>query len=131
VACCERISEAFLLPALEHLLESFPFRILGVHADNGSEYINHQVARLLDKLNAEFTKLRPRHSNDNALVECKNGMAIREAFGYAHIPQKHADKLNRFCQDYFVPYLNLHRPTSWHPLLLTSPQNSAYYYPAA
>ncbi|MDR1163206.1 MAG: integrase [Candidatus Accumulibacter sp.] len=110
VACCEKISEAFLLPLLEHLLESFPFRILGVHADNGSEYINHRVACLLDKLNAEFTKSRPRHSNDNALVECKNGGVIRKAFGYAHIPQKHAARLNRFCQDTLVPYLNLHRP---------------------
>jgi transposase InsO family protein len=110
VACCEKISEAFLLPALEHLLKSFPFRILGVHADNGSEYINHRVARLLDKLNAEFTQSRPRHSNDNARVECKNGGVIRKAFGYAPIPQKHAAKLNRFCQEHLVPYLNLHRP---------------------
>jgi transposase InsO family protein len=110
VACCEQISEAFRLPVLEHLLESFPFKILGVHADNGSEYINHRVARLLDKLNAEFTKSRPRHSNDNALVESKNGGVIRKAFGYAHIPQKHAAKLNRFCQEHLVPYLNLHRP---------------------
>ena len=73
VACCEQISEAFLRPALEHLLASFPFRIPEDHADNGSEYITPRGARLLDKLNAEFTQSRPRHSNDNARVECKNG----------------------------------------------------------
>jgi transposase InsO family protein len=50
VATCERISEAFLIPVLEALLESFPFRILGFHTDNGSEYINRHVAKLLNKL---------------------------------------------------------------------------------
>ena len=39
--------------------------VLGFHADNGSEYINYTVAKLLDKLRIEFTKSRPRHSNDN------------------------------------------------------------------
>ena len=73
VVSVERISEVYLIPALEHLLASFPFVIRGFHADNGSEYINRRVARLLEKLRIEFTKSRARHSNDNALVECKNG----------------------------------------------------------
>ena len=64
IATCEKISEAYLLPVIEALLAGFPFRILGFHADNGSEYINHKVARMLDKLSAEFTKSRPRHSNE-------------------------------------------------------------------
>lgn len=41
VSTCERISEAFLLPFLHSLLEDLPFTILGLHADNGSEFINH------------------------------------------------------------------------------------------
>ena len=45
---------------------------------NGSEYINRRVAELLNKLNIEFTKSRPRHSNDNALVETKNGAVVRK-----------------------------------------------------
>lgn len=110
VACCEKISEAYLLPVIEAMLMQFPFKILGFHADNGSEYINHQVAGLLDKLNIEFTKSRPRHSNDNGLVETKNGVVIRKAFGYGHIQQRFAYRINEFCQDHFVPYLNFHRP---------------------
>lgn len=43
-----------------------PFAILGFHLDNGSEYINYQVAGPLETLWAEFTTLRPRHSNDTA-----------------------------------------------------------------
>ena len=65
----ERISEHFLLPLLERLLEAFPFRVRGFHSDNGSEFVNYQVAALLEKLRIEeFTKSRPRRSNDNAWV---------------------------------------------------------------
>jgi transposase InsO family protein len=110
VASCERISEAYLLPALQSLLEDFPFRILGFHADNGSEYINHTVAKLLDKLRVEFTKSRPRNSNDNALAETKNAAIVRKHLGYAHIPQRFATEVNDFCRDFLNPYVNFHRP---------------------
>lgn len=109
VASCEKISEAYLLPVLEEIIESFPFEILGIHADNGSEYINKTVAKLLDKLNIELTKSRPRRSNDNALVEAKNGVVIRKFLGYSHIPQRHAELMNAFHHEHFNPYLNYHR----------------------
>ena len=66
VGSVQAISERFLLPMLEGLIKAFPFVIQGIHADNGSEYINHRVAALLNKLRiGEFTKSRPRHCNDN------------------------------------------------------------------
>jgi transposase InsO family protein len=110
VATCERLSEAYLLPVIQALLDDFPFAIRGFHADNGSEYINHQVARLLEKLRIEFTKSRPRHSNDNGLAETKNGAVVRKCFGYSHIPQRFATEINAFCAAYLNPYLNFHRP---------------------
>jgi transposase InsO family protein len=88
IVSVEKISERYLLPALESLLDSFPFVILGFHADNGSEYINRRVARLLDKLRIELTKSRARQSNDNALVESKNGSIVRKHLGYAHIASR-------------------------------------------
>lgn len=110
VATCERLSEACLMPVLAALLAGFPFAILGFHADNGSEYINHTVAKLLDTLRLEFTESRPRHSNDNALAETKNGAIVRKHLGYAHIPQRFAAKVNAFCQEHLNPYVNFHRP---------------------
>jgi transposase InsO family protein len=111
VATCERISEAFLIPVLEVLLESFPFRILGFHTDNGSEYINRHVAKLLNKLLIEEqTKSRSRHSNDNAQAESKNGSIVHKHLGYTHIPQRFATSVNAFCCDYLNPYINFHRP---------------------
>jgi transposase InsO family protein len=110
VATCEKISEAYLLPVIRQLLEGFPFVILGFHADNGSEYINYQVATLLEKLRIEFTKSRPRQSNDNALAESKNGAVVRKHLGYAHIPQQFAEQVNAFCANHLNPYVNFHRP---------------------
>ena len=69
VATCEKISEAYLLPVIRQLLAGFPFVILGFHSDNGSEYINYRVAKLLEKLRVEFTKSRPRHSNAGGIQE--------------------------------------------------------------
>ena len=109
VASVQTISEAHLLPVIEQMLEQFPFEILGFHADNGSEYVNHRVARLLDKLRVEFTRSRPRTSNDNALAET-NGAVVRKVFGYGHIPQRHATRFNTFCVEYLNPFLNFHRP---------------------
>lgn len=110
VASVPTISQTHMLPVIEQMLAQFPFEILGFHADNGSEYVNHRVARMLDKLKAEFTRSRPRHSNDNGLAETKNGAVVRKEFGYAHIPQRHAARLNTYCAEYLNPFLNFHRP---------------------
>lgn len=110
VATVQTISEAYMLPVIEQMLEQFPFEILGFHADNGSEYVNHQVARMLDKLKVEFTRSRPRRSNDNGLAETKNGAVVRKEFGYGHIPQRHATRFNTYCREYLNPFLNFHRP---------------------
>lgn len=110
VCSVEKISERYLVPALIQLLEDYPFKIRGFHSDNGSEYVNFTVARLLDKLRVEFTKSRARQSNDNALAESKNASVIRKHFGYEHIPQRWAPLLNNFHRQHLNPYLNYHRP---------------------
>jgi hypothetical protein len=68
------------------------------------------VAKLLNKLLVEFTKSRPRRSNDNVLVESKNGSVVRKHLGYAHIPQRAAEPVNAFLREHLWPYLNYHRP---------------------
>src|SRR3954464_3403462 len=110
VGCASIITEAYLLPVLEALLAQFPFVVLGFHVDNGSEYINHCVAKMLQKLRAEFTKSRACRSQDNALVEGKNGAVIRKLIGYGHIAGEHAETIGTFYARHLNPYLNLHRP---------------------
>src|SRR3989338_7700248 len=110
IGCVRGISEQFLAPLLLELLERFPFMILGFHSDNGGEYINQIVARLLNKLMIEQTKSRSRRTNDNALVEGKNGSRIRKHMGYIHIPRHHAQVINQFYREHMGVYLNYHRP---------------------
>ena len=110
VVTVEKISEHYLIPALEALIDAFPFKIINFHSDNGSEYVNKTVAKLLGKLLVEFTKSRPRKSNDNALAEGKNASVVRKAFGYDHIPQRYAAEVNQFNQEVLNPYVNYHRP---------------------
>ena len=58
----------------------------------------------------ELTKSRSRRTNDNALVESKNGSIVRKHLGYHHIAQKWAPPINEFNQKYLNPYINYHRP---------------------
>lgn len=110
IASVEKISEAYLEPILKLIIAQYPFVIIEFHADNGSEYINHTVAKLLNKLLIKLTKSRSRQTNDNALVESKNGSIIRKHMGYFYIQQKYAPTINDFYFKVFNTYLNFHRP---------------------
>jgi hypothetical protein len=71
-----RPSEAYLLRVIGLMLES-------LHSDGGSECINFETAKMLNKLDVEFIRSRPRHTNGNALVESKNGAIARKIMVYA------------------------------------------------
>ncbi len=68
--------------AIEHARSLFPFPLLGIDSDNGSEFIN---AHLFDYCIAEkitFTRSRPGNTNDGSHVEQKNWTHVRELVGY-------------------------------------------------
>jgi len=109
----EKITDTHLLPLLGKIIASYPYRIMNFHADNGSEYINSKVAEMLNNLLIKLTKSRPRHTNDNALAETKNGWVLRKWMGYGHIGQRHAKGINEFYFDCFNEYLNFHRPCAF------------------
>lgn len=110
VASVPTLTREHMLPVLAAMLAQFPFKVLGFHSDGGMEYVNHQVAELLESERIEFTRSRPRHCNDNALVEAKNGVVVRRQFGYQHVPESWAAKFSAFCREHLNPFLNLHRP---------------------
>jgi hypothetical protein len=113
VGTVEKITEFYLRPVMEELLKLFPFKIFEFHSDNGSEYVNKYTVKLLNKLHIELTKSRSRHSNDNALVESKNGSIIRKLFGRNYIDKKFAKELNKFNKQYLNIYINYHRPCAF------------------
>jgi hypothetical protein len=111
VGCLATLCERDLIPVLEAMLHQFPFRILGFHCDNGSEFLNHKVAQLLNKLLVEeFTKSRSYKTTDNAMAEGKNGAVVRKQIGYGAIGAEHAEAFQKFYMAYLNPYLNYHRP---------------------
>lgn len=118
VAATPHISEFWLIPVLEAILQQFPFVIRGFHSDNGSEFVNYNVDGLLSKLLVEQTRSRSYHCGDNGLVESKNGAIVRKHIGHSHIGAQHAEAMNRFHQEYLNPYVNFHRPCAV-PTVLT------------
>jgi len=130
VGCVETISERHLKPVLEAMLHQFPFRIRGFHCDNGSEFLNHTVATLLNKLLVEFTKSRAYRSTDNALVEGKNGAVIRKQIGYGPIEAEHAGEFQKFYMAHLNPYLNFHRPCGFATIRTDARGRRKRVYPA-
>ena len=124
IGCVEKITERYLVPVLKDLMTQYPFRVLGFHSDNGSEYVNKKLVKLLNKLLIEFTKSRARHTNDQALVEGKDGSIIRKQMGHWHIPHSEATEIQSFysargisssaiipqAKETLNEYLNFHRP---------------------
>jgi transposase InsO family protein len=110
VGCVPKITERHVIPMIEALLAQYPVPILGLHFDNGSEFINHRMRELLERLAVEFTKSRALRTTDNAVIEGKNGAVLRKNMGYGHIAREHAGRIQEFYVRYLNPYLNFHRP---------------------
>lgn len=74
--------ERIVAAGLEQLWLRFPFHIAGIHSDNGSEFINHHLARWCTTRKITFTRGRSSHKNDQAHVEQKNWSVVRRSVGY-------------------------------------------------
>lgn len=129
VGAVEAISEQYMEKMLAELLKKFPFTVREFHSDNGSEFINKIVARLLNKLLIKQTKSRPRHANDNGLAETKNGAVIRKHIGYIYIPRGQAHIVNEFYKNSFNDYLNYHRPCAFSETKIDAKGKEIKYYP--
>ena len=128
VGAVPAITQTHLKPVLQGILDQFPFPVKGFHSDNGSEFINDTVSGLLQKLLIEQTKSRPRKSNDNGLVESKNGAVIRKHMGYGYIAAGHAQDIDAFYQRHFNPYLNFHRPCGQAEIITDARGKQKYVY---
>lgn len=74
--------ERIVRAGLEQLQIRFPFPILGIHSDNGSEFINHHLQKWCELNHITYTRGRPARSNDQAHVEQKNWAMVRRCVGY-------------------------------------------------
>jgi transposase InsO family protein len=129
VGATEAITERFMEPILKDLIEQANFDIIEFHSDNGGEYINKNVVKILNKLTIKLTKSRPRHCNDNPLAETKNGSVIRKHIGYNHIPRTNANLINEYYKKYFNDYLNYHRPCAFAEIKINKKGKEIKTYP--
>jgi transposase InsO family protein len=68
--------------AIDHARRKFPFPLLGIDSDNGSEFINSHLFDYCSADKLTFTRSRPGNKNDGAHVEQKNWTHVRELVGY-------------------------------------------------
>ncbi|WP_426937235.1 integrase catalytic domain-containing protein [Brevibacterium sp. LE-L] len=72
----------WVFEALEHVISVFPFPIIGIDSDNGSEFINDHLLAYCTDHEITFTRSRAGNKNDGAHVEQKNWARVRELVGY-------------------------------------------------
>ncbi|MET0781219.1 MAG: transposase family protein [Microbacterium sp.] len=75
-------AEKWVFQALQHVTGVFPFPIIGIDSDNGSEFINDHLFRYCTQQQITFTRSRAGNKNDGAHVEQKNWARVRELVGY-------------------------------------------------
>jgi len=86
----------WITQAVENLEASFPFPLRSFDSDNGTEFINHEVANWLQERDIEQTRSRPYRKNDQATVESKNNHVVRKhAFYWRYDTPTELDLLNQ------------------------------------
>jgi hypothetical protein len=71
-----------VVAAMENIQKCLPFPVLGLDTDNGSEFINYELADWCADRGITFTRAREYRKNDQAHVEEKNGSVVRRLTGY-------------------------------------------------
>jgi len=100
--------------AVDRIRRQLPFMLLGIHSDNGSEFINHPFFDYCRRHDIRFTRSRPYKRNDQPRVEQKNGAVVRHLIGYGRYSTRAAyeqlDKiygLVRLHANFFQPMAKL------------------------
>ena len=75
-------AQKWVFAALMEIRAVFPFPIIGIDSDNGSEFINWHLLAWCEKEKATSTRSRAGNSNDGAHVEQKNWAVVRTVVGY-------------------------------------------------
>ena len=109
-AACKNKAQVNVFRALEAIVARFPFKILGIDSDNGSEFINAHLLTYCLKEKITFTRSRPYRKNDSCFVEQKNYSVVRRNVGYLrHDTDEELRTLNEL-YIYLDSYVNYFQP---------------------
>jgi len=107
-------AQKWVFEALQIISKDFPFSVLGIDSDNGSEFINNHLIRYCENNKITFTRSRAYHKNDSCHVEQKNWSVVRKAVGYLRYDrEEQLELLNQLYEslslynNYFQPVLKL------------------------
>jgi hypothetical protein len=109
-AAAKNKAQVNVFRAMEAIIARFPFKVLGIDSDNGSEFINNIMFRYCDKNEITFTRSRPYRKNDSCFVEQKNYSIVRRNVGYLrHDTEEELKVLNELYL-YLDDYVNFFQP---------------------
>jgi len=109
-AACKNKAQVHVFGALRAIIARFPFDVLGIDSDNGSEFINDIMLRYCNKNEITFTRSRPYRKNDSCFVEQKNYSVVRRNVGYLrHDTDEELMILNEL-YIYLDSYINYFQP---------------------
>jgi len=101
-----------ILDAVDKISQRFPFRILGIDSDNGSEFINHHLWNYCEEEGIQFTRSRPYKKDDNAHIEQKNWTHVRKLMGWDRYDSPQAlVAMNDLYEKELPLYMNLFQPS--------------------
>ena len=114
VQAVQNKAQVWVFAALKELRARFPFPLLGIDSDNGSEFINADLLQYCQQQRITFTRSRPYRKNDNCYVEQKNYTMVRRHVGYQRLAgQEQLALVNelyrqlRLYTNYFQPLMKL------------------------
>ena len=97
--------------AVEHLRGVFPFDIVGIDSDNGSEFINEHFLAYCKDNDLVFTRGRPNTKNDGCFIEEKNWSVVRRFTGYCRLEGQEAVDVLNMMYDQLALYINFFIPS--------------------
>jgi hypothetical protein len=103
--------QLYVSTAIHHLRTRLPFPLLGLDSDNGSEFINENLARYCQHEKITFTRSRPYKKNDSCHVEQKNGALVRKIIGYQRYHTKEALHMINRIYSLLRLYTNFFQPS--------------------
>lgn len=104
-------SERYCVQAIIKATPAFPFHILGIDSDNGSEFINAHLKRHCERNQITFTRARPWKKNDSAHIEQKNYDVVRKHVGYARFDNYDQLEILQRIYNLLQLYINYFQPS--------------------
>src|SRR5450756_12243 len=96
-------SQEHVFAALKSIRGDLPFPLLGIHSDNGSEFMNGHLLRYCHQEHITLTRSRPYRKNDNCFVEQKNWSIVRRAVWYLRYDAEEAKEALRHQEQHLGP----------------------------